>query len=132
LRKRTKSFFIFFQGCWDTTWGFYTREKYLEYLSDRTFLACDNRLNFLPDSIWLCGKMIGWLARKGKVPSDEELDARKARFGEWARPVREAIEHELCDVEYGKKVAEFGGVGKVKALKEKWRRWIEEGVPFKE
>lgn len=119
-------------GCWDSTWNLYTLEKFREYLSDRVYTpACNNRLNYLPDALWLAGKMIGWLARNGKVPSDEELDARKARFEEWGRPIREAIEHELCDVEYGKKVEEFGGWEKVKELKAKWRAWVEEGVPFK-
>lgn len=118
-------------GCWDSTWGFYTLDTYRAYLADRVYTpACDNRLNYLPDALWLAGKMLGWLARDGKVPSDGELDARKARFETRARPVREAIERELVEVEYAEKVKEFGGWEKVKELKAKWKRYVEDGVPF--
>ncbi|KAJ3342404.1 hypothetical protein HDU93_002520 [Gonapodya sp. JEL0774] len=115
-------------GLVDTANGLYTLDKYKQYLSLRTHLLCDNRLKFLPDAIWLAGKMVGWLTNDGVVPSDAEMNERRERFSASAAKTQKILEEELLEKLYGEVVASYGGPTRVKALKRAWESYVNGGV----
>ncbi|KXS21725.1 hypothetical protein M427DRAFT_277366 [Gonapodya prolifera JEL478] len=121
-----------FYGLWDSMNGLYSIPSFLQFLNTRTFLPCSNRLNFLPDAIWLVGKMVGWLLDDGKCPSDAEMDAGKTENAGFARTVKRRLEKELVEIEYEKVVATYGGPDRVRRYKEALNRYIETGKFEKE
>lgn len=111
-------------GLWDSHGGAYTVDKYREFLASRTHLLCGNRLKYLPDAIWLAGKMIGWMANAGNVPSDEELEQRAETNKDAARKLLEGLEEELVVKEYAAQVKNYGGEERVKEMKRAFDRYL--------
>ncbi|KXS21724.1 hypothetical protein M427DRAFT_277349 [Gonapodya prolifera JEL478] len=117
---------------WDTYHGLYSLESAKHYLATRTHLPCDNKLGFLPDALWLAGKMVGWIGNSGVVPTDEELSARKAQYGDAARVLVEYYEDALLNRAYAEAVARYGGARRVAELKRLWDDYWSTGRKFSE
>lgn len=115
-------------GVYDTMSGAYDVTTYLSYLSTRTHLPCQTRLGFLPDALWLAGKMVGWVLWGGRVPSDADMARESARYAARARAVRRSLEKDLVDREYATVVAEYGGEGRVAGLKQALTDYMQTGV----
>ncbi|KAI9016126.1 hypothetical protein DFJ74DRAFT_644840 [Hyaloraphidium curvatum] len=116
---------------WDSWWGFYSREAGKEYLQSRTYLDCDNRMNFLPDAVWLAGKMVGFiLGGMSGINSDEEMENRFMRNRPRANEVQATLEKRLCEELYARRVDEFGGEHKVSELRDHLVRWRDSGAPL--
>lgn len=116
---------------WDSHFGLYSREAGLEFLEKRTYLDCDNTMNFLPDAVWLAAKMVGWmLGGLEGIPSDGEMVAALARNLVKAARVEKELEKKLCVDLYLQRVQEYGGPQRVTELARQLEAWRKDGTPL--
>lgn len=116
---------------WDPHFGLYSREQGLEFLEKRTEVECDNKLGFIPDAIWMAGKMVGWMLNGlAGIPTDVEMPEASAANAEKAAVVQEKLEKKLCEELFEQRIKEYGGDQKVAQLRAECARWRYEGVPL--